>query len=93
MEFKYVMTMALVILFILISVIIAKNTSEVIAADPLTSFYNLEVNSNPYGFGAHERGAWAADLDVKVGEPAEYIYFAGCENFLQKKLPPFIGGS
>jgi len=45
MEFKYVMTMALVILFILISVIIAKNTSEVIAADPLTSFYDLEVNS------------------------------------------------
>ena len=26
----------------------------------------------------HERGDWAADLDVKVAEPAEYIYFAGC---------------
>ena len=39
---------------------------------------NLETNSNPYGFGAHERGDWAADLDVKIGEPAEYIYFVGC---------------
>ena len=39
---------------------------------------NLENNSNPYGFGAHERGDWAADLGVKIGEPAEYIYFVGC---------------
>jgi len=39
---------------------------------------NLETNSNPYGFGAHERGDWAADLGVKIGEPAEYIYFVGC---------------
>ncbi|MBO57375.1 MAG: hypothetical protein CMA77_00025 [Euryarchaeota archaeon] len=39
---------------------------------------NLETNSNPYGFGAHERGDWASDLDVKIGEPAEYIYFVGC---------------
>jgi len=46
---------------------------------------NLEVNSNPYGFGAHERGDWAADLDVKVGEPAEYIYFAGCAASFDEK--------
>ena len=39
---------------------------------------NFESASNPYGFGAHERADWAADLDVKVGEPAEYIYFVGC---------------
>jgi len=39
---------------------------------------NLEVNSNPYGFGAHERGDWASDLDVKVGEAADYVYFTGC---------------
>jgi len=39
---------------------------------------NLESASNPYGFGGHERGDWAADLDVKIGEPAEYIYFVGC---------------
>ena len=39
---------------------------------------NLETNSNPYGFGAHERGDWASDLGVKIGEPAEYIYFVGC---------------
>ena len=39
---------------------------------------NLESGSNPYGFGAHERGDWASDLDVKIGEPAEYIYFVGC---------------
>ena len=45
MEFKYGLTMALVILFILMSIIIAKNTSEVIAIDPLTSFYNLEATS------------------------------------------------
>jgi glutathione peroxidase len=45
MEFKYGMTMALVILFILMSIIIAKNTSEIIVIDPLTSFYNLEATS------------------------------------------------
>jgi Fe-S oxidoreductase len=39
---------------------------------------NLETNSNPYGFGAHERGDWASDLGIKIGEPAEYIYFVGC---------------
>ena len=39
---------------------------------------NLESESNPYGIPSHERGDWAADLDVKVAEPAEYIYFAGC---------------
>jgi len=39
---------------------------------------NLEGDSNPYGIPAHERGDWAEDLDVKVAEPAEYIYFAGC---------------
>ena len=39
---------------------------------------NLESGANPYGFGAHERGDWASDLDVKIGEPAEYIYFVGC---------------
>jgi Fe-S oxidoreductase len=39
---------------------------------------NLEVNSNPYGFGPHERADWASDLDVKIAEPAEYIYFTGC---------------
>jgi Fe-S oxidoreductase len=39
---------------------------------------NLENSSNPYGFGAHERGDWAADLGVKINEPAEYIYFVGC---------------
>ena len=39
---------------------------------------NLESASNPYGFGSHERADWAADLDVKIGEPAEYIYFVGC---------------
>ena len=39
---------------------------------------NLESASNPYGFGPHERADWASDLDVKVGQPAEYIYFVGC---------------
>jgi len=39
---------------------------------------NLESASNPYGFGMHERGNWAEGLDIKIGEPAEYIYFVGC---------------
>lgn len=39
---------------------------------------NLESGSNPYGFGAHERGNWAEGLDIKIGQPAEYIYFVGC---------------
>ena len=39
---------------------------------------NLESDSNPYGMPSHERGDWAEGLDVKVAEPAEYIYFAGC---------------
>mgnify|MGYP000557188809 FL=1 len=43
-----------------------------------TAMGNMESASNPYGFGAHERADWAAGLDVKVGEPAEYIYFVGC---------------
>ena len=44
----------------------------------MSTIENLESDSNPYGIPAHERGDWAADLDVKVAEPAEYIYFAGC---------------
>ena len=44
----------------------------------MATIENLESDSNPYGLPAHERGDWAADLDVKVAEPAEYIYFAGC---------------
>ena len=44
----------------------------------MATIENLESDSNPDGLPAHERGDWAADLDVKVAEPAEYIYFAGC---------------
>jgi len=43
-----------------------------------TAMGNIESASNPYGFGAHERADWASDLEVKIGEPAEYIYFVGC---------------
>ena len=43
-----------------------------------TAMGNIESASNPYGFGAHERADWASDLGVKIGEPAEYIYFVGC---------------
>ena len=50
-----------------------------------TAISNLEVNSNPYGFGPHERGDWASDLDVKVGEPAEYVYFVGCAASFDEK--------
>ena len=44
----------------------------------MATIENLESDSNPYGLPSHERADWAADLDVKVAEPAEYIYFAGC---------------
>ena len=44
----------------------------------MATIENLESDSNPYGLPAHERGEWADGLDVKVAEPAEYIYFAGC---------------
>ena len=44
----------------------------------MATIENLESDSNPYGLPAHERGEWAEGLDVKVAEPAEYIYFAGC---------------
>jgi len=44
----------------------------------MSTIENLESDSNPYGIPMHERGDWANDLDVKVGEAAEYIYFAGC---------------
>ena len=43
-----------------------------------TAMGNIESTSNPYGYGDHERADWASDLDVKIGEPAEYIYFVGC---------------
>ena len=39
---------------------------------------NLESDSNPYGIPMHERGDWAADLDVKVAEPASTFTSAGC---------------
>ena len=41
-------------------------------------FDNLETHSNPWGIGAHERADWAKDLDVKIGEPADVLYFVGC---------------
>ena len=46
---------------------------------------NLETNSNPYGFGAHERANWAEGLDIKIGEKAEYIYFVGCAASFDEK--------
>ena len=41
-------------------------------------FNNLERNSNPWGMGAHTRADWAEGLDVKIGEPAEYLFYVGC---------------
>jgi Fe-S oxidoreductase/nitrate reductase gamma subunit len=46
-----------------------------------TSMRNMENNSNPYGFGFHERGNWASGLPVKtLAEDAdvEYLYYVGC---------------
>lgn len=41
-------------------------------------FNNLERNSNPWGMGAHTRADWAEGLDLKIGQPAEYLFFVGC---------------
>jgi Fe-S oxidoreductase/nitrate reductase gamma subunit len=45
------------------------------------SLQNMEKNSNPYGFGFHERGNWAAGLPIKTlaeDPDVEYLYFVGC---------------
>jgi len=41
-------------------------------------FNNLERNSNPWGMGAHTRAEWAEGLDLKIGKPAEYLFYVGC---------------
>ena len=41
-------------------------------------FNNLERNSNPWGMGAHTRADWAEGLDLKIGQPAEYLFYVGC---------------
>ena len=41
-------------------------------------FNNLERNSNPWGMGAHTRANWAEGLDLKIGQPAEYLFYVGC---------------
>jgi len=44
-------------------------------------FRNMENNSNPWGVGAHTRGDWAKELEVKLassGEPFEYLLYVGC---------------
>jgi Fe-S oxidoreductase len=41
----------------------------------------MEKNSNPYGFGFHERGNWAKDLPLKTlaeDPDVEYLYYVGC---------------
>jgi len=45
------------------------------------SLQNMEKNSNPYGFGFHERGNWASSLPVKTlaeDPDVEYLYYVGC---------------
>jgi Fe-S oxidoreductase/nitrate reductase gamma subunit len=42
---------------------------------------NMEKNSNPYGFGFHERGNWASELPIKTlaeDPDVEYLYYVGC---------------
>ncbi len=44
-------------------------------------FRNMENNSNPWGVGAHTRGDWAKDIDVKLagsGEPFDVLLYVGC---------------
>jgi Fe-S oxidoreductase len=42
---------------------------------------NVENNGNPWGIGAHTRGAWADELGVAAagdGEVGEYLFWVGC---------------
>lgn len=51
------------------------------SAELTTTMRNMENNSNPYGFGFHERGNWANDLPVKTlaeDPDVEYLYYVGC---------------
>lgn len=44
-------------------------------------FKGLETNSNPWGIGFSERGAWAKGLDVRrisENRDVEYLFYAGC---------------
>ncbi len=44
-----------------------------------TVFRNMETNSNPWGIGWNERGAWAEGLDIpKFDGSQEYLYYVGC---------------
>ena len=46
-----------------------------------TTMRNMENNSNPYGFGHHERGDWAKDLPIKTlaeDPDVEYLFYVGC---------------
>lgn len=46
-----------------------------------TALQNIENNSNPWGIGFSERGAWARDLGIKTmaeDNNVEYLYFVGC---------------
>ena len=46
-----------------------------------TTLQNFEKNSNPWGIGFDQRGAWAEGLDIPTyadGAQAEYCWFVGC---------------
>ena len=46
-----------------------------------TVFRNMENNSNPWGVGAHTRGDWAKELNVKLassGVPFDLLFYVGC---------------
>jgi Fe-S oxidoreductase len=50
-------------------------------AELTKTFTGLERQSNPWGLPAHDRLAWARDLNVKTLDQnpgAEWIYFVGC---------------
>lgn len=51
-------------------------------------FQNLERNSNPWGIGFNERGAWAKDLDIPTMDQnpdVEYLFFVGCAGSFDEK--------
>ena len=51
-------------------------------------FNNLERNSN-LGDWVHTRADWAEGLDLKIGEPAEYLFYVGVLVHLMKEIKCF----
>lgn len=52
-----------------------------VSPEAQTTLKNIETNSNPWGIGFSERGAWAKEMGIKTlkeHKDVEYLYFVGC---------------